>query len=186
MASPVGHTLAGIAAGLMVQRPQPSARKRWLGVVVVAANLADMDFLLGLWGGDLNLFHRQWTHSLVFAAAVTGLVYGVALWKNKASARATALLWGTVMLSHLLVDLLTLDRRVPLGIPLFWPFVGHYVISPFTPLGDLYKSGGMGHFIGSLFCVHNAQTVLREVVLLGPFVILAAQWTRIKEWAGHA
>jgi len=186
MASPIGHTLAGVAAGLAVQRPDKPQLKNWLTVVIIGSNLADIDFLFGLFGESMNQYHRFWTHSLGFVALTVLLAVAVGHWVKRPMTRRTIVLLALVMGSHLLVDMFSLDRKAPLGIPLFWPLWEGYVIAPIMPLGDLVKSGEMRHFFQSLFCVHNLRTVFKEVWLLGPVALVAVYWNHIKKWVKHA
>src|SRR5687767_13245479 len=78
MPSPVGHSLMGAiiyrGAGGRVGRSQ------WplLAACLFAANAPDLDFLPGLFVGDLRLFHHGPSHSIAFAF-VFGLFAAVVL-----------------------------------------------------------------------------------------------------------
>ena len=90
---------------------------------IVASVLPDVDvigFRLGIaYGSDFG--HRGFTHSLVFAAAVSLLA---ALWASRlrASRAATAEFVFLSCASHGVLDMLTTAGR---GVEYFWPFSSH-------------------------------------------------------------
>src|SRR5689334_17351566 len=86
MPSPIAHSVAGLVVAHLALRSNsnlqscgpglaPSRRSRvlWAGALIFAANAADLDFLPGLFVGNVNLFHHKITHTL-FAAMVFALL----------------------------------------------------------------------------------------------------------------
>lgn len=136
---------------------------RPLVLCVLAAVLPDIDFL---WGR-----HNMETHSLG-AAVLAGLA--VLAWTRGREPRL-ALVVGLAWASHVLFDWLGSDTTPPLGVMALWPlssefyFAHAYVfeaISRRTYRPDFWR--------------HNLYAVLRELVLLGPFVGFAL-WMRVRK-----
>ncbi len=172
MASPVGHVLAGALSAGAIHPKVFWKERNGLAAVLIGANLPDLDYLFGAVVNAPNRFHHLWTHSLGFVLIVAlTAALAARIWRF-APPLQTALLWGGVVLSHVAVDFFTVDHSAPMGIQLFWPLSGRFVLSAWTPFGDLWKAGGTADFIPSLFCGHNAGTVLREILILGPPALL--------------
>ncbi len=91
------------------------------------ADVAGLSFGLadhGLYG------HRGYSHSLLFATAIAGLVYVVARrWGTRPG--FSALLAFLAVGSHGLLDAMTYRTR---GIPFFWPFDEMRVVFPWRPI----------------------------------------------------
>jgi hypothetical protein len=121
MPSPVGHAIAGAAAGLTVAagrhaRAAAAPGRRlsthliWFAVLGM---LPDADLLFGAHSGP--------THGLG-AALVAGLAAGALT-----RAAATGVAAGAAYASHILLDWLGSDTSPPLGIMALWPFSrAHY------------------------------------------------------------
>ena len=134
MASPLGHSIAGIAVVLSmvpVAEHGLGGLRRWgrkyflllVGAVFVA-NIPDFDYFPGLFTGDLNRFHRGFTHSFAFCGGVTALC--VLLSRLTVAGRRIAvrrLIFALVLLTfgHVVIDWLAQDLADPCGVPLFWP-----------------------------------------------------------------
>jgi inner membrane protein len=175
MPSPIGHALAGIAAGWLVD-PAPARDAQgamWRAAMFGAAAMApDIDLLFGA--------HRGPTHGL--GAAVLA---GVFVWILEGqAARLTAgrvssadagslsrvrfaLAIALAYVSHTLLDWLGNDTSPPIGIMALWPF------SP-----DYYQSG-LPVFMGISrqywlreFWVSNARALAGELAILLPLVAL--------------
>jgi inner membrane protein len=182
----MGHTLAGLS-GFMLVSPHFTQRGRvWLLLgSVFLANFPDLDILPGLMIGDPRVFHHQGMHSLV-AAVVAGVIVGFLSGKWEGN----RLLWGGwgggLYFSHVLLDLLVDDRHPPFGAQLFWPFSQTYFIAPVTPFSRFdYFDSELG-MIQTMLSLHNLGTILREGVLMVPFVVLS--WyvgERSKDFVGH-
>ncbi|MCK5146668.1 metal-dependent hydrolase [bacterium] len=172
MATPVGHLLAGgVVAAVMGRFP---FTRQWhlILCVSIAANLPDIDMFFGYFIGQPSYYHHMWTHSIAFILMTSICILGLALLrKNKAPVRLT-LIWAAAMLTHLLIDLATIDNSSPYGMQLYWPLSREFFIGPFHLFADIYKSSSSNDFIASMFCWHNGMTVLREIVILGPLLLL--------------
>lgn len=165
--------------------PRLTRRAGWLLFAAFAACAPDLDFLPGLLEGDLNRFHQKQGHSLGAAVIFGVLSYlFVRIWSRRWS------LWAGIFgflffASHLLVDFFTADYRAPYGQMLFWPLSEQYFISP-VAIFEGIKHGKPGDtttaFLADLLSTANLMTIGLEVLILGPFTILAL-WCNRK--AGH-
>ena len=133
MPSPIGHALAGLAAGWLVD---PPARRDTRGAVgraaifAIAAMAPDLDLLVGAHSGP--------THGLGAAAIVGALVW---IWgRGRGDSRTgggsrtapAALAVAAAYASHTLLDWLGSDTSPPIGIMALWPISRDYFESPST------------------------------------------------------
>ncbi|MDQ3347899.1 MAG: metal-dependent hydrolase [Acidobacteriota bacterium] len=173
MPSPIGHALAGMAAGWMIAAPVTGRRRAGVqaAVFALAATVPDLDLL----GGT----HRGPSHSLVaavIAGAATWIAYAL-LWSRRPSPRGesgegapvrSALAVAAAYATHTLLDWLGSDSSDPIGIMALWPMSHDYYASDshvFMSIWRRYWTPG--------FWTHNALAVAREVVILGPLAWLA-------------
>ena len=221
MASPVGHTLMGVAVGALVlhavSAPMayrwglPLARStsdtgvngaslwrclhwRWLLLIVLSANFADLDFLPGALVGDINRWHHTASHSFL-AVLIWGFAVLAALtwWDRRPSRlrahgeaselrRCVGLSAVFAYASHLLLDWLTQDLRAPFGIPLLWP-LDLYSLSAWTPFGGI-RHGVPGDdaitVFWAVFSWHNVGMALREILVVLPVIGLLALLMRAR------
>ncbi len=194
MPSPVGHSLAGLVVGHLTQlwpgrreaASGPGRRSKlggllFLVMLVFAANAPDLDFLPGLLIGDPDRFHHGPAHSLG-AAILFGVVSGLVARLCRAR---HPLQVGVVMMlafsSHLFLDMFSLDRRPPNGVPLLWPLTGHYYVVAYPLFLDVQRSPDQPSFFLSLFVVHNLRAMLWEMVVMG----LALALTRLVVYGAH-
>ena len=163
MPSPIGHALAGVAAGCAVAGPRtalaPPGRRR-LALFALLGMLADVDLLFGL--------HSTYTHSLgaaVLVGAAAALAGGRAHPRLGAAAAAA---FG----SHVLLDWLGTDDVAPYGILALWPLSDAWLLS------DRHWFLAVCREYAEARCwLHNARGLLRELALLLPVtaaVLLAA------------
>lgn len=191
MPSPVGHALAGLAAGWAVAPPSGSARRglRRGTAFALAAVLPDLDLLTSV--------HRGPTHG-VGAAVLAGAVAWVwcawaerrmrssgrpvARGETRAEAGAEApwrvglavgAAWGT----HTLLDWLGVDTSPPIGLMALWPFSRDYYASHV----DLFLAVSRRYWRPD-FLALNLHALAREILLLAP---LAAAVLRFRRRAGH-
>ena len=122
MPSPVAHSLAGACTALLVARRLPAARALpVVAAVLFAANLPDIDYLAVVRGREvMELFHQGPLHSIGFVA-VAAVPLALLLRRRLGLPRAWLLLAGAG-LTHLLLDLMVVDRKPPIGFPFFWPW----------------------------------------------------------------
>jgi hypothetical protein len=176
MCSPVGHSVVGVAIGLLVILQagcgmRTYARTVWrrkglILLFVFLANSPDVDYLPGLISGDLNHYHHQVTHSLVWVS-----VFSLGIWLMwralDRSAGVREFIYVCVAAaSHLLVDMLTQDGAAPYGIMLLWPFSTEYMQAPFWVFGMMAKND-----LRMVFQWSNFFTMLRELLLTVPLVL---------------
>ena len=177
MPSPIGHALAGLAAGWMITAPVTGRRRAGVQAVVfaLAATVPDFDLL----GGT----HRGPSHSLA-AAVIAGAATWVAstwLWSRRPSpggesGEGPPLRWALAVAAayatHTLLDWLGSDSSDPVGIMALWPMTTDYYASDshvFMSIWRRYWTPG--------FWTHNTLAVARELAILGP-VALAVWWKK--------
>jgi inner membrane protein len=174
MATPLGHGILGIAAGRFGMRWVGDVDWRWYLFAAVAANAADLDFVPGLFVGDLNRFHHQISHSIL-AALVFGLLASLTLWRFTATPARVGVVGAGLYGTHLLLDCVTYDGRLPHGMPLLWPFSDAYYAAPFTLFGGV-KHGVPGDGSLAVFAQMLSWQNLRimgiEVLVLLPVAVL--------------
>lgn len=188
MASPVGHSLVGVAAYLLAAR-RPLAGGAWTALGVIAcvglANLPDFDmFAPLLFGRQFGLaFHRGLSHSLAFAAfagAMAALLAAAAprmapaLGERLPEWRRAGLWAGLLVASHLMLDVFGYDARPPYGVPLFAPFSSTYFVSP-VPLFAGVRNTSLAVFLTPT----NFAAMASDLWLAVPLLVLARwRWRR--------
>jgi len=122
MPTPVAHSLAGACVVLLVSRRLPGAGALpVVAALLFAANLPDVDYLAVVRGREfMERFHQGPLHSVGFLA-VAAAPLALLLRRRLGFARAWLLLAGAG-LTHLLLDLVVVDHKPPIGFPFFWPF----------------------------------------------------------------
>ena len=125
----------------------------------IAGAAPDVDFL---WGR-----HNQETHSIT-AAIAAGLA--VLAWKRDARlAAAVTIAW----LSHVLFDWLGSDTTPPLGVMALWPFSREYYFSNAFFFEAISRRYWLNNFI-----THNVWAVTKEVLILGPILVVVWRWRK--------
>ena len=178
MATPVGHSFAGYFFYIFGDGEKKTFEWKKLILFVFFANLADIDYLFGLFVGRPNLYHHQFTHSLAFAfiIAITFTMFFRATVAKK--------FWASFLIifacygSHILIDYFTLDTSFPFGEQLFWPFSKAYFVSSFSIFRDIHKGDTAGDFARNLFSLYNWITVLTEIFI---FTIIGVAARLIKK-----
>ena len=170
MPTPIGHILAGSALAVSSGKPYNS---KWFAVFVLFFSvLPDFDVIPGFFTGDVNRYHRLFSHSLVFVT-LAGLFGSIILWRFFHYRFKKSAFWlisaGYV---HLFMDLLTLDKSAPYGCPLFMPFSDLYLISPVQIFLDLHRASAGHEFFSSLFTRHNFWVIFVEFIILVPVLVL--------------
>jgi inner membrane protein len=173
MPLPIGHALTGIA--FIQARPGLFFKNKWVDAFffIFLANLPDADFLPGLMLGSPNLYHHGIFHSLGAALAIAGLS-GLFFFFKKQPFWKRFFMVFLIFYSHLLLDFFTWDFAAPYGLPLFWPFSTKYFIAAHPIFINITRSAHSVNFFPSLFSRHNLEAAMREIMLLGGLVILAA------------
>jgi membrane-bound metal-dependent hydrolase YbcI (DUF457 family) len=157
MPTPLGHALAGATAGtLLVASVPPVLSRVWrlAAVFGVLGMLPDLDLL--------GLPHRGVTHSLGMAAIV-GLA-AAAFARQSRFGLAAAGAYAT----HTLLDWLSADTSLPLGIMALWPFSQEYYKASTPVFDSVWRRNETPDF-----WPHNIRAVARELAILVPPALLA-------------
>jgi hypothetical protein len=164
MPSPIAHISAGYAIYRLYKHKLPGSAYRFHRVpyqfllIAVFSLLPDLDFLFGLIYGDVEKFHNNISHSLLFGLLVALIFSALAYWKDRAH------FWGWFVVSflsydmHVILDIFTGER----GVMLLWPFVQDRFSSPVKLFVGV--QWGLG-----LFTVWHVWTILSELLF---FVVI--------------
>ena len=183
VASPVAHSFAGfwtfmlLAARLKVRL----ATACWqylpqLILLVLLANLADVDFLFGLGTGTkADAVHHGFTHS--FAAAVFVALTVSCVWRMAGSFWRSATLCFLAYSSHLIIDLFTGTKlgwnATASSIPLFWPWERDFRSPLVLIVGVKHKD------FPALLSIQNVQSSFYELLIFAVITAaLLALWVR--------
>lgn len=172
MPTPLGHALAGIAAGLAAagdarRDPDSPAGLRWRDravrllwpravVFAMLGALADIDFLFGS--------HSSYTHSVGAMALVLGIAWLV-------SGGRLGLAAGLAYGSHILLDWLGNDSTPPIGVMALWPFSREYYESDV----HIFMAVTRRYWLAN-FWTHNLTAAALEILIVGPFAAIAVWW----------
>ena len=163
MPSPLGHALAGAAAGWLVSgSAAPHAGRRFWVVGAAFAALGmfpDLDLLFTL--------HRGPTHSIGAALIAGALAWAVTRHFRLAVAAAIA------YVTHPLLDWLSEDSSLPLGVMALWPLSTDFhkaTVQLFDSIWRRYETPD--------FWSHNAIAIARELAILAPPFVLALRLQR--------
>jgi inner membrane protein len=178
MATPLGHSLAGYLVYRGLARCNPEDSKLFLVLCVSLAITPDLDFVPGILEGTPALYHQGISHSLVFAV-VAGLIVSLGYQIYSSQKGAMLANWGLFTLSymsHLLIDLVGPDKRLPYGIPLFWPVTDATYLSPIKIfLGVRHAkstSTSTSEWLSAIVDPHNLGALSIEVAVLLPWILL--------------
>jgi len=175
MPTPIGHSIIGLGVALACN---PGRRlrdivtdRRTLILVLVLANLADADLLVGLLVyGRAARYHGLFMHSVFFAVLVAGLV--MLLPRGAVPAWRWFVLALALLVSHPVADML----QSPWGAG-FFRGLGVRVLTPVSPVRWSFPTS---LFLGveyqtwrQLVSVRTAAVVLIEVSCLLPLLLLA-------------
>ena len=174
MPSPLGHSLMGYAICRATIKQPVAHHWKLIILCVVAANAPDLDFLPGLFAGDLGRYHHGPSHSIFFAV-LFGILAGT-LFSRRVYAFVMAF---SLYLSHVLLDYLVQDPSPPLGVPLFWPFSHEYYMAPFAFYRPFnYPVSFAEPMISIVFSFHNLLTLLTEILFLLPVLVFVSWYKR--------
>ena len=173
MPSPIGHALAGIAAGWLVAPAETRDTRATLGraaIFAVAGMAPDVDLLFGAHSGP--------THGLG-AAVLAGIVAWVCLKAGATRGRfALALAVAAACASHTLLDWLGSDTAAPIGIMALWPFSRDYYESGLHVFMAISRRYWLAEF-----WTYNLRALVRELAILLP---VAAAVVLLRRPAGRA
>lgn len=187
MASPIAHSFAGfwtflfLAAALKTHLA--AQWRQWLprlGVLVLLANLPDLDFLLDCFGPNATDLHHTFTHSLTFAVLIS-LALSCA-WRIVPGFWQSTLLYFTACGSHLLIDFFT-GRKIGwthsgFGMPLFWPWSREFSSPLILTFGIRHNNFDL------LFSLENVWSCTYELLTCGAItlVVLVLWKTRVRSF----
>jgi membrane-bound metal-dependent hydrolase YbcI (DUF457 family) len=191
--------VAGLAA-LRTARGSNGTPFRLILAAFVVAQLPDLDFIPGIFIHDAGRFHRGPTHSLIGAAiialVIAAIVQRVSPWllaRRGVARPAAAGFWVCyafvvpVYLSHIALDMMSLDVVGNSGLRLFWPVTNAYVSAPLplpaliTNFFDLEFGPTGGHFFRTLFSLRAAEVYLVEALLFSPLLLVPSIVTRVRQ-----
>jgi inner membrane protein len=180
MPSPLGHALAGVAAGWIVAPPR--SRKdavTWGTLFACAAMSPDLDLL--------GSVHRGPTHSLAAALTAGALTWIVSVAMtsrgrdekreggttpgNRENGRR-ALAITAAYATHTLLDWLGTDSAAPFGIMALWPVTDNY----YEASWHVFQAISRRYWRPDFWSL-NVHAVGRELAILGPIAALVA-WRR--------
>jgi membrane-bound metal-dependent hydrolase YbcI (DUF457 family) len=157
MPTPLGHALAGIAAGWAVAGPMRSDRRAALTQAAILAALgagADLDLLIGRHSGE--------THSLG-AAAIVAAFAAWRRWPIASSRTMIGLAAFAAWATHPLLDSLAPDYSAPFGVMAFWPISSQYYLTGWTVFMAIWRAPGTLRAV-----THDVVAIIRELAILLP------------------
>ena len=141
-------------------------------VIVLMANLPDIDYVPGVLVGEINAFHHYFTHTLGWIAAVA-----VASWlllrKSSGAGWPVFIVLFAALASHLVADLLSADGNAPYGIMALWPFTDRFYISPSSIFWSLRKATW-----SDVFQWYNVRAALYEALVILPMLVAVLVFKR--------
>ena len=174
MPSPIGHALAGIAAGWIVAPPEreQGAMLRRAALYAVVAASPDLDLLVGAHSGP--------THG-IGAALIAGAVAWLFLRSRgtRAAGRIAAAI-AAAYASHTLLDWLGTDTSPPIGIMALWPVSRGYYESPLHVFMAISRRYWLREF-----WVYNLRALARELLILVPVVAVVIRSRRARTITNH-
>lgn len=167
MPSPIGHALAGIAAGSIIAPSRPGWRSVGVraGIYGVVAASPDLDLLFNAHSGP--------THGLGAALIVAVAVWSFMRWRAWEEAGRTASAAGAAYASHTLLDWLGTDTSPPIGIMALWPFSRAYYESHL----HLFLAISRRYWLPE-FWTYNLLALARELLILVPIVWIVIRYRR--------
>jgi membrane-bound metal-dependent hydrolase YbcI (DUF457 family) len=178
MALPVAHSMIGLALGIWRFVPGCAslnetfrfgwARRVEMFVCILLANAPDIDFLFGIFAGNLNIYHNLGTHTLGWTLLTAFCVWLYVKFAPKNQPGFAFWFIFLVITSHLIIDIFTIDTREPIGIMLAWPFSEEYWHSAVSLFPAPAKKT-----VQDIFSLHNLKNTGWEFLISLPFVALA-------------
>jgi len=178
VATPVGHALAGYAVYNFFPRSQDRQRKSLMLWSIAMAVLPDLDFVPGILAGTPAIYHQGISHSFG-VAFLTSLALAGILDKTESFSRKFALLLLSYC-SHLAIDFFGPDKRLPYGIPMFWPVSGRHFLSPVPLFWGAHHTPSPTasplQWVEGLFTLHNLGAIAFEILIFGLVIWLGTRF----------
>jgi membrane-bound metal-dependent hydrolase YbcI (DUF457 family) len=164
MPSPLAHFTSGLLIAAFPAIMHKSHNWKYYTMGTIAAAAPDLDMLLVYIGIDYFDAHRTFSHSFMFALGIMCLLGLLNIFINSRPENKLQIpyvLIGVCLLSHVLLDLLGVDKRGPQGLMLFWPFTHEF----YYPAINLFPSPVDGN--GNILSIRAlTQIAYREVILI--------------------
>jgi hypothetical protein len=166
MASPVGHSLAGILVCSFFSQLKGRAGVLLILLAILMANFPDFDFLPGIVVGRPALYHRGITHSLGMALIVS-LTAALLLRVQGIAIRSMFLLCFLSYTSHLILDF-------------FGPDIRHATA----------RNASIRQWVKAILTWHNLVAMAVEISLIAPLIVLRKlsknrKWGKAPDWEGE-
>lgn len=168
MATPYGHSLAGVLIYLGVHKGKLKDNRTTAGLYILSANLPDLDFIPGIIIGNPDRFHHGISHSIGLALLFAGIVGGYGWFKNKRNKVRHFLVCFCLYFSHIFIDWFTSDSGFPYGVLFWWPFSNQYYIAPLTILPEVWRHD----LLSVSTIVHDIKAMLIETALFLPLILI--------------
>ena len=117
MPSPIGHAIAGVLGGWIVDPPTGHKAKR-IAAYAAAGMAADLDLLVGTHSGP--------SHGIGAALIVGFVTWAILRRAHTCRSAIAACAMAIAYASHTLLDWLGTDSSPPIGIMALWPFSHQY------------------------------------------------------------
>jgi inner membrane protein len=160
----IGHFAVGMAATRVTNPPDRVSLSAWMGILVGAAYLPDIDVLAFAFGipYDAPFGHRGALHSPAVAVLCAALLGAIA-WCFRVRPLRIVAVAALVMASHGLLDAFTDGGR---GVAFLWPLSNTRYFAPWRPL-PVSPLGVHAFSVGGL------KFMLNEAVLFLPLFLVA-------------
>ena len=181
MATPIGHSLAGLAVYSVAPDINRHSRLKLMLLCITMAVFPDLDLLPGLLQGQPVLYHGSISHSLGFALGVSLVIALIFHFQGSAFGPIFKLCL-IAYVSHLVLDFFGPDGRAPYGIPLFWPLSSAHFLSPIPLLLGARHVGSTTAstmaFLRGVLSFYNVAAMTLEIVIVAPFIWLGQRFRR--------
>ncbi len=160
MPSPVGHTLFTLS--IMRLAGKEIFKNKFLILLGLFLGLfPDIDLALILFLGfkEGGKYHQLYSHSIFIVIIV--FLFLLALLKNL----KLSLLLSSLTLFHSILDIFSVDLKLPIGVPIFAPFSSFTINIGILP--KIEKSS-----FQSLFSKNNIQAMIVEITIFLPLLLI--------------
>ena len=175
MPLPVLHSFAGYSIYRAFHTDGKRLSWRLAFLSIFLANLADFDFLPGLFTDVVGKYHRGITHSVGAALICAFLITFVAWSAKRISFWRNFFLCFFAYLSHVVLDFFTLEGS---WMPILWPLSSARFNPPFVFFGGVAdgvnSSAGRGIFFTSLVSQATVTRLIFETSVVA-FILLSVK-----------
>jgi hypothetical protein len=167
MASPVAHSLAGLSI-LALCFPRHIRSLTALATALFAACLPDLDLLIP------GIAHRTVMHSVTFSLVLPTILFVWLKLNNNRQYLVITCLCFCGIISHIIIDWLSMDLSEPAGLIIGWPWNMDYQISDKPLFLNLHRN----QFFEPAIIAHNTRALLRESIIMLPATLLILFYRR--------